>query len=55
MTFAWLSIDLVLIVALAFCLPLAFLYVIRQWLKQTEDPDRQRPTPSSETTTGPQV
>lgn len=44
MTFAWLSLDLVLIVLLAFSLPAAFLYVIRRWLAQSEEAARRAET-----------
>lgn len=54
MTFAWLSIDLVLIVLFAFSLPIAFLFVVRRWLKGTEDEEEaQSENHSSKPPSGP--
>lgn len=48
MTFAWLTLDLVLIVLFAFSLPATFLYVIRRWLQQSEQAETRRESNSSE-------
>jgi hypothetical protein len=45
MLFAWLSLDLVLVVAFAAALPLIFLHFIRRWLKQTEPEQPAAPKP----------
>jgi|GEM_PF-5087718 len=51
MNFAWLSLDLVLIVLFAFSLPALFLYVIRRWLQNSESAnpsvDNQTPDPGN--------
>jgi hypothetical protein len=45
MIFAWLSLDLVLVVLFAAALPITFLFLIRRWLGKAESGQDQNPPP----------